>query len=180
MWLFTWIQRLVQRMMQWEPPKIEQKKLYEQSYPLDTPKETIEESIDHLMNKRVEEKTPDGNVILSYEESSNTFLYWAQKPIAYRYLEVVARKYVILYDCKSNYVNMFTELLKAMKQSDKKVSDSPFVVYKSYNTVAHKIDNRKLANENGNHYKHMGKELPTEVVCTVKPITFAEYKKNTV
>ena len=166
--------------MQWEPPKIEQKKkLYEHSYPLDTPKETIEESIDHLIHKRVEEKTPEGNVILSYDEPSNTFLYWAQKPIAYRYLEVLARKYVILYDCKGIYVNMFTELLKAMNPPEKKVSDSPFVVYKSYNTVAHKIDNRKLANENGNHYKHMGKEIPVEVVSTVKPITFADYKKNT-
>jgi hypothetical protein len=180
MWFLTWIRKVIQRWI-WEPPKaaqIEPKKLYEHLYPLDTPKESIEESIDHLMHKRVEENTPEGHVILSYDESSNTFLYWAQKPIAYRYLEVVARKYVILYDCKGNYVNMLTELLKAMNPPEKKdVGDSPFAVFKTYNTVAHKVTNKKIANETGNHYKHMGKELITPVVQTFKPISFVDYKK---
>jgi hypothetical protein len=178
MWFFTWIWKMIERMASWEHPKIEYKP-YEQFYPLDTPKESIEESIDRLIQKEVEEMTPEGKVILSYDESSNTFLYWAQKPIAYKYLEVVARKYVIVYDCKELYVNMFKELFKAMhkevKPEVKTVTDSPFAVFKSYNRV-HKV-NKKIANETGNHYKHMGKEKVESLVPTYKPITFADYKK---
>lgn len=177
MWFFAWIWKMIERMASWEHPTIEYKP-YEQFYPLDT-KETIEESIDRLIHKEVEEMTPEGKVILSYDESSNTFLYWAQKPIAYKYLEVVARKYVIVYDCKEVYVNMVKELLKAMQANTevkeiKTITDSPFVVFKSYNRV-HKV-NKKIANETGNHYKHMGKEK-VESVPTYKPITFADYKK---
>lgn len=168
---------MVGRMASWEHPKIEYKRPYEQFYPLDTAKESIEESIDHLIQKQVEETTPEGKVILSYDESSNTFLYWSHKPIAYKYLEVVARKYVILYDCKELYVNMFKELLKAMQPEVKPVvrTDSPFVVFKSYNTV-HKVT-KKIANEAGNLYKHMGKEKMESIVPTYKAITFADYKK---
>ena len=176
MWIFAWIWKMIERMASWEHPTIEYKP-YEQFYPLDT-KESIEESIDRLIHKEVEETTPEGKVILSYDESSNTFLYWAQKPIAYKYLEVVARKYVIVYDCKEVYVNMVKELLKAMQvkpEVKQEVKDSPFVVFKSYNRV-HKV-NKKIANETGNHYKHMGKEKVDPIVPTYKPITFVDYKK---
>ena len=178
MWFFSWIWKMIERMASWEHPKIEYKKPYEQFYPLDTPKESIEESIDRLMQKEVEEMTPEGKVILSYDESSNTFLYWAQKPIAYKYLEVLARKYVIVYDCKDAYVNMYKELLKAMNPEVKpKPTNSPFAVFKPYNTIAHKVVNKKIANEAGNRYKHMGKEKVEPVVPKYKPITFADYKK---
>lgn len=178
MWIFKWIWRMIGRMASWEHPKIEYKRPYEQFYPLDTDKESIEETLDHRMHKEVEEITPEGKVILSYDESSNTFLYWAHKPIAYKYLEVLARKYVILYDCKELYVNMFTELVKAMQPELKPVKqmDSPFAVFKSYNTVQRKL-NKKIANESGNHYKHVGKEKMDPLVSTYRTITFADYKK---
>jgi hypothetical protein len=166
----------------WTQPKLEYSPKtipYESLYPLDTLKESIHETIDHLMNKRVEETTPEGVVILSYHEESNTFFYWAQKPIAYRYLEVLARKYVILYDCKDLYVNMNRELLKAVQSLQATVpkpkTDSPFATFRSYNKVHKKPT--KIANELGNVYKHVGKELPSKVVETFKPITFADYKK---
>jgi len=155
-----------------EPP-------YEQKYPLNTLKETIHEDVDHLMHKRVEETTPDGKIILTYDEGSNTFLYWSQKPIAYRYLEVVARKYVIVYNCKHLYINMYRELIKAMNPPTPTIlSNSPFATFKSYNTLAHKRPTTKIANEIGNQYKHVGKELPKPVVDLSKPISFVEYKKN--
>ena len=180
MWIFKWIWKMIGRMASWEHPKIEYKRPYEQFYPLDTSKESIEETLDHRMHKQVEETTPEGKVILSYDESSNTFLYWAHKPIAYKYLEVLARKYVILYDCKELYVNMFTELIKAMQPEVKPMvqpTNSPFAVFKSYNTVHHKVTNKKIANESGNHYKHMGKEKMEPIVSTYRSITFADYKK---
>lgn len=187
MWFFTWIKHWLT--WYWPQPKIEYKPKsipYETLYPLDTPKESIDESIENRIHKRVEETTPEGKVLLTYHEDSNMFFYWAQKPIAYRYLEVVARKYVIVYDCKEHYVNMNKELLKAVqamkpKEVPVKPIDSPFATFKSYNTLAHKKPSSKIANELGNVYKHVGKELQTTTVETYKPISFADYKKiNTI
>ena len=49
----------------------------------------------------VEEETPDGFVIMKYNDEINRFDYWSDKSIKYKYLEVVARKYVILFHTKS-------------------------------------------------------------------------------
>jgi hypothetical protein len=176
MWFFRWIRDWLKS---WSKPAITypKEKPYEFKYPLDTPKETIVESVENLLNKRVEEVTPEGKVLLTYDEPSKTFFYWAEKPIAYRYLEVVSRKYVILYECKENYINMFRELLKAMQAKKEEEKDSPFAKFKSYNTVAHKLNNNKLVNETGNQYKHVGKQLETVVKKNVKPISFTDYKK---
>jgi hypothetical protein len=180
MWFFYWIKAWFQ--WYWPQPKLEDKpkvKPYEALYPLDT-QEPIHESIENRMQKRVEETTPEGKVLLTYDENSNMFFYWAPKPIAYRYLEVVARKYVLVYDCKDRYVNMSAELLKAVKAVPKEVVkpiDSPFATFKSYNTLAHKKPSTKIANELGNVYKHIGKEVPTPAVENYKPISFAEFKK---
>ena len=184
MWFFTWIKEWFY--WYWPRPQLEQKPkaMYESLYPLDMDTQTIHETVENRMHKRVEETTPEGKVLLTYHEDSNMFFYWALKPIAYRYLEVVARKYVLVYDCKDRYVNMNTELVKAvqaLQPKEVKPVDSPFATFKSYNTLAHKRPPSKIANVSGNVYKHIGKELPTQRVETYKPISFAEYKKiNTI
>ena len=175
MWFFRWIRDWLQT---WNKPAITYEKPYEFKYPLDTPKETIVESIENRVNKRVEEMTPEGKVLLTYDEPSKTFFYWAEKPIAYRYLEVVSRKYVIVYECTEIYINMFRELLKSMNAKKEEVVDSPFATFKSYNTVAHKLNNQKIVNEHGNHYKHVGKQIEEVEKKIVKPISFAEFKKQ--
>ncbi len=147
-------------------------------YPLGTKKENVHESVENIVYKRVEETTPEGKVILSYDESSNIFLYWAEKTITYKYLEVVARKYVILYDCKEVYVNMFRELLKAMEKPEVVPQSGPFAAFKTYNTVAHKITNKKIVNEKANVYKYMGKQIEKKEENTYKPISFLDYKKQ--
>jgi len=149
---------------------------YENLYPLGTLKEKIHETDENILFKRVEETTPDGKVILSYNESSNSFLYWAEKTITYKYLEVLARKYVILYDCKEIYVNIFKELLKAM-DTPEIVQQGPFVSFKPYNTISRNI-HKKIANENANVYKYMGKTIEQPVKNTYKPISFLDYKKQ--
>jgi hypothetical protein len=73
---------------------------------------TINTRRDKLMNSYVMEKTPLGNVAMRYNNSRGTFEYYADNTIPYRLLEVVARKYVITYNCKSLYVNMEDELKK--------------------------------------------------------------------
>ncbi len=152
---------------------------YENLYPLGTPKERISESVENLVYKRVEEVTPEGKVLLTYDEPSNTFFYWADKTIKYKYLEVVARKYVILFDCKEVYVNIFRELLKSLQKKEKEEHVvGPFATFQSYNTVTHKLNNNKLVNEKSNQYKYMGKKIEDLPVINYKQISFSEFKKT--
>jgi hypothetical protein len=170
--LFTWLKDWYKS---WYPKIIP----YENLYPLGTKKENIDETIENLCHKRAEEETPNGNVIMTYDEPSNIFFYWSNNAIEYKYLEVVARKFVILYDCKDIYINMFRELLKSLnKQKDVPLREGPFVTLKSYNTISHKVSNKKLVNERSNQYKRIGKwgDVPVPL-NEFKHISFLEYKK---
>jgi len=151
---------------------------YENLYPLGTPKEKITESIENMVYKRVEEITPDGKVMLTYDENSNTFFYWSEKSIAYKYLEVVARKYVILFDCKDVYVNIFRELWKVLQKKKKDPIEGPFAKFQSYNTLTHKLNNNKIVNEKSNQYKYMGKKIQEVTVVPYKQISFQEFKNT--
>ena len=84
---------------------------YENYYLLGNNKEYIKEfeKEENIGKGIVEEETPDGLVIMKYNDDVERFEYWSDKSIKYKYLEVVARKYVIIYDCKDKYVNMFKE-----------------------------------------------------------------------
>lgn len=151
---------------------------YENLYPLGTPKEKITETVENIVYKRVEENTPDGKVLLTYDEPSSTFFYWAEKTITYKYLEVVARKYVILYECKEVYINIFRELWKVLQTKKKDPVEGPFVKFQSYNTLTHKLNNNKIVNERSNQYKYMGKKIQEVPVVTYKQISFKEFKNT--
>ena len=142
---------------------------YEFTYPLNS---VAEETEENKRLKRVEEITPEGKVYMTYQEENNHFLYWADKAIQYKYLDVAARKYVIVYDCKEFYVNMFRELLNK-KIPEKKQETGPFVVYKSYKKV---IDPRYVK-EKTNQFKYLGKWTETTPV-TFKKINFSDFKKS--
>jgi hypothetical protein len=151
---------------------------YENLYPLGTKKENIQETIENILHKRVNENTPNGDVMMNYDESSNTFFYWSDKTIEYKHLEVVARKFVILYDCKEIYVNIFRELLKAMNKKPEEQVQGPYVIFKSYNTISHKLSSNKVVNEKSNQYKRLGKWGEVTVhTSEFKPLSFLEYKK---
>ena len=142
---------------------------YEFTYPLNSEAIETEENINL---KRVEEITPEGKIYMTYNEENNHFLYWSDKAIQYKYLDVSARKYVIVYDCKECYVNMFRELINK-KISEKKENNGPFVVYKSYKKV---IDPRYVK-EKTNQYKYLGKWVEP-VMNTYKNINFSDFKKG--
>jgi hypothetical protein len=126
----------------------------------------------------VEEETPDGFVIMKYNDEINRFDYWSDKSIKYKYLEVVARKYVILFDCKDKYINMFKELLSAMenkKNDNKNVNNDIFVSYKNYKKSDD--DNDKIVNAKSNNYKNVGKYSEFNLnKKKVKEINYSTYK----
>ena len=56
------------------------------------------------------EKTPIGNALMIYDKEMNKFKYYSDASMPYRYLEVVGRKYVKLFNCRPIFIDMEEEL----------------------------------------------------------------------
>ena len=69
--------------------------------------------LESLKNSIVVEHTPLGNVAMHYDNKREAFVYYSDSVMPYRYLEVVARKYVITFHCKRVFVDMEDEINKA-------------------------------------------------------------------
>lgn len=92
----------------------------------------INRRLEKLDNCYVIEKTPVGNVLMIYD-GLNRFKYYSDATIPYRYLEVVGRKYVKLFNCRPIFIDMEEELklfeekwekeqeLKSKKEEEKKL-----------------------------------------------------------
>lgn len=77
----------------------------------------INERLDKLINNIIIETTPLGNVIMMYNNKKEVFEYYCDNTVPYRFLETVARKYVLTYFCRPLYIVMEEEL----KESEKKL-----------------------------------------------------------
>ena len=104
-----------------QPPK---PILFEEKYKEDYKKaedfEVSQEKLEQLKNSILIETTPLGNVVMYYDSSRETFIYYSDSTIPYRYLEVVARKYVVTNRCKKLYIDMEKELKEAQEKLEKK------------------------------------------------------------
>jgi hypothetical protein len=118
----------------------------------------INKRLDKLKNLYIMEKTPIGNVIMIYEKDRESFKFYSDCNIPYRYLEVVGRKYVKLFNCRPIFVDMEEEVrlfeekwereqeLKKIKEEEKnkvdankepvEVRKNVFAKFKSYNKDA--------------------------------------------
>jgi len=120
----------------------------------------INKRLDKLEDCYIMEKTPIGNVLMIYDKPKETFKYYSDCNIPYRYLEVVGRKYVKFFNCRPIFVDMEEELrlfeekwekeqeIKKMKEEDKNQSENKdlnneinkkknvFAKFKSYNKDA--------------------------------------------
>jgi len=104
-----------------EPPKpilFEEK--YKEEYKNAQDADLSQERLDHLKNSILIESTPLGNVVMFYDCSRETFTYYSDSTIPYRYLEVVARRYVVTNKCKKLYIDMEKELKEAQEKIEKK------------------------------------------------------------
>lgn len=79
-----------------------------------------DEKIEGLKNSILMENTPLGNVIMYYDKSRETFIYYSDSNIPYRYLEVISRKYVTMNDCKQIHVDMEQEIKDAQEKLEQK------------------------------------------------------------
>jgi hypothetical protein len=109
----------------------------------------INARLNTLINNVIMENTPLGNVIMMYDNNRETFNFYSDNMIPYRFLETVARKYVITYNCRPLYIDMEEELkiyekkMLEHEESEKKNNDlaqptepkkNVFAKFKSYNT----------------------------------------------
>jgi hypothetical protein len=84
----------------------------------------IRQRIEKLKNCFVIEHTPLGNVLMIYDIERESFKYFSDNNIPYRYLEVVGRKYAKQFGCRQIFVDMEEELKfaeeKWQKESEEK------------------------------------------------------------
>lgn len=71
-----------------------------------------------LANCYVMEHTPLGNVLMTYNAERETFTYYSDSSMPYRYLEVVARKFVKQFQCRPIFVDMEEEIKLSEKKWD--------------------------------------------------------------
>ena len=113
---------------------------YEDKYLLELEQlEEVPVDIDNLLNCFVIETTPIGNVLMNYNHKKETFDYFSDMSIPYRFLLVVCRKYVKHFNCVSLYVKSEIKEL-ANNESEKKSLDTEmqkkknvFAKFKNYN-----------------------------------------------
>ncbi|NBR15065.1 MAG: hypothetical protein EBU01_10880 [Crocinitomicaceae bacterium] len=74
------------------------------------------ESLKSLKNNFVIEYTPIGNVAMYYDSERESFCYYSDNVVPYRFLETVARKYVLTFKCVEVYVDMKEELEKKKRE----------------------------------------------------------------
>ncbi len=113
--------------------KDELKILEEQLVDLEASKNIDKEEInrlakEYILNLRKEsllhcyviEKTPLGNVAMRYNSKKDSFEYYSDNTMPYRFLEPIGRKYVLNFNCKDIFVDMDEELKEAESRADKK------------------------------------------------------------
>ena len=83
-------------------------------------KEVLNERLKRLKKCYVFEKTPLGNVAMCYNLAKDSFEYYSDNTLPYRFLEPIGRKYVLTFQCKNIFVDMDEELKAAEKRADEK------------------------------------------------------------
>jgi hypothetical protein len=104
-------------------------------------KELSAEYVEGLMNNFVMESTPSGNVMMRYNSVKGSFEYYSDNIIPNRFLDVVSRKFVTMYDCTALYdaeeaePNAPTASKESKESKDEKSSSGGgvFAKFKTYN-----------------------------------------------
>tara|TARA_B100001059_G_scaffold233516_1_gene273752 strand:- start:1517 stop:2353 length:837 start_codon:yes stop_codon:yes gene_type:complete len=102
------------------PVKIIKKK-YQDKYCLDDMQKDLSRNNEVTKNTSVMDLTPNGNVIMRYNQEREGFEYWCNNQnIKYDYLETVARKFVIMNFCTNLYVDRHKNIKEQHDKLDKK------------------------------------------------------------
>lgn len=160
-----------------------------------------EDTVKGMKNNVLYEMTPKGNVIMYYDFEKESFVYYCDiKDIPYLYLETVARRYALAYDCKKIVVDIKKEIKDAKQknindihygtlstiQAQGKMANETFASFKSYNRKgtggSKSVINKKfILRQNANRYSYSGKTGQFPILKTVdykieKPMEKMNYK----
>lgn len=147
-----------------------------------------EDRLETLKNTLLFEGTPLGNLIMFYNHSRESFTYYSDNAIPYRFLEVASRHYVIQNNCKSIHINMLEELSEAenrlQEKKEKEKEKEPdkinsgeqpkknvFAKLKNYNTASVRAPNattQKLAPKNSRTMPNSNVKINNETSVIVK------------
>lgn len=126
----------------------------EETYEMMIDTSTREEVMNCILGKRhkrlntcfVMDMTPVGNVVMYYNTEKETFEYYSDHTVPYRFLETLCRKYVMTYKCTELYIDMQEQLkeyevklerYEEKKEEEKKeIKKNVFANFKSYNKEA--------------------------------------------
>ena len=80
--------------------------------------ELDETRINYIKNKFITENTPKGIIHMSYNIDESAFIYYAKSSstFSYKYLDCVARLFVIKFNCKKLYYHLHDEIIKSYKK----------------------------------------------------------------
>ena len=143
-----------------------------------------------LKHALVLENTPQGYILMSYNEDNDAFEYWADENIQYKYLESVARKYVQSFHCEHLYINRHEELRKKWeeiqeerknennnKSTVEKDEDNVFATLKAAKPKAKKA----FISDKANKYIKRGRmnecDFFKQKKKSIKPFSFSDWKK---
>jgi hypothetical protein len=132
----------------------------------------IKQRLERLKNCYIIEYTPFGNVLMIYDTERESFKYYSDNTIPYRYLEVVGRKYVKQFNCRPIFVDMEEELNLAEGKIVKERKEKEEKDEENKKRKEEAIKNNKPNDDKKNvfaKFKSYNKEAGTGHVNTVAP-----------
>jgi hypothetical protein len=120
----------------------------------------IDEQLQKFKTNFIIETTPLGNVLMFYNHNKQTFDYYSDVTIPYRFLETVARKYVITYNYRPLYIDMDEELKNYEKKLEEEEKEK---------------ENKKAATNNENE-SNKGNENDNSEKDSKRKNVFAKFK----
>jgi hypothetical protein len=149
-----------------------------------------QEQVEGLVNNFIMDFTPVGNVIMQYDHKKESFLYYSDSVIPFRYLEPIGRKYVITFKCKQLFIDMQDEIEKSKQHTILVKSTKPMTTkdiltkMKTPSTTKQSLQ-PMFTKVHINRYTSMGrfsnfkmlKQVDRKVVDKNYSISFSDFKK---
>ena len=133
----------------------------------------IDKRLDKLENCYVMEFTPLGNVLMKYNKNKESFIFYSDSTIPYRYLEVVGRKFVKQFNCRPIFVDMEEELKLAEEKREKERKEKEEKEEEDKRKKEEAIKNKTPVEEKKKNvftkFKSYNKESGTGHVTTAAP-----------
>jgi len=148
------------------------------------------DKIESLTNSYLMESTPVGNIVMYYDRKKESFLYYSDNVVPFRYLEPVGRKYVIMFQCKELFQDNTTTPTPTHSNTTA-TQDKPIKTKDILNGIRNPqtLTQKKLilVEKKTNRYTCMGRYSNFKIIKTVDKstvdknysMTFSDFKKMT-